>query len=136
MLRCSGGSVRDREETTRSPTAISPSVGSTKPAISRSVVVLPQPDGPSRQTSRPWSMFSDTLSTTALPPYRLVRPRNSTDATFYPLGTPIFWAFVLDFQHNNTAAAQRFRTTSQPAHVPEKWLPVFRTRTCANERRS
>ena len=50
------------------------------PAISRSVVVLPQPDGPSRQTSCPWSIRSETLSTTASDPNRLVRSRNSTDA--------------------------------------------------------
>ena len=46
------------EETSWSPTRISPTDGSTKPAIKRSVVVLPQPDGPSRQTSLPWSMVS------------------------------------------------------------------------------
>src|SRR4029453_16429777 len=80
MLRCSGGSVRARDDTSRSPTWISPSEGSRKPAISRSVVVLPQPDGPSRQTSCPWSIFKETLSTTASEPNRLVRPRKSTDA--------------------------------------------------------
>src|SRR3954454_23995805 len=84
MLRCSGGSVRDGDETTRSPTAISPADGSTNPAISRSVVVLPQPDGPSRHTSSPCSMRSDTSSTTACFPYRLVSPRSSTDATTPP----------------------------------------------------
>ena len=68
MLRCSGGSVRAGDDTTRSPTTISPADGSTKPAISRSVVVLPQPDGPSRQTSSPCSMRSDTSSTTAFAP--------------------------------------------------------------------
>ena len=68
MLRCSGGSVRAGDDTTRSPTAISPADGSTKPAISRKVVVLPQPDGPSRQTSSPCSMRSDTSSTTASRP--------------------------------------------------------------------
>src|SRR5438445_3925010 len=80
MLRCSGGSVRAFDDTSRSPTWISPSEGSRKPAISRSVVVLPQPDGPSRQTSCPWSIRSETLSTTASDPKRLVRPRKSTDA--------------------------------------------------------
>src|SRR6478752_3318496 len=80
MLRCSGGSVRALDDTSRSPTWISPSEGSRKPAISRSVVVLPQPDGPSRQTSCPWSIFKETLSTTASGPNRLVRPRKSTDA--------------------------------------------------------
>src|SRR3954454_5927177 len=80
MLRCSGGSVRVFDDTRRSPTLISPSDGSRKPAISRSVVVLPQPDGPSRQTSCPWSIVSETLSTTASDEKRLVSPRKSTDA--------------------------------------------------------
>ncbi len=81
MLRRSGGSECAGEEISLSPTRISPALGSTKPAISRSVVVLPQPDGPSRQTRWPCSMASDMSSTTATSPYRLVRPRNSTDAT-------------------------------------------------------
>ena len=68
MLRRSGGSDCDGVDTTRSPTRISPPVGSTNPAISRSVVVLPQPDGPSRQTRLPCSIKSDTLSTTAFTP--------------------------------------------------------------------
>src|SRR6266496_1580487 len=80
MLRCSGGSVRVFEETRRSPTLISPSEGSRNPASSRSVVVLPQPDGPNRQTSCPWSIRKETSSTTASDPNRLVRPRKSTDA--------------------------------------------------------
>ena len=65
MLRRSGGTVRAGEDSSSLPTRISPADGSTKPAISRSVVVLPQPEGPSRQTSRPCSMVSDTSSTTA-----------------------------------------------------------------------
>src|SRR5436309_5865978 len=85
MLRRSGGSVRALDDTRRSPTRISPSVGSRKPAISRSVVVLPQPEGPSRHTSWPWSIRSETLSTTASSPKRLVRPRSSTDATHFSL---------------------------------------------------
>ena len=68
MLRRSGGTVRAGEDRTWSPTRISPPVGSTKPAISRSVVVFPQPDGPNRQTSRPCSIVNDTLSTTASGP--------------------------------------------------------------------
>src|SRR6266481_9625857 len=84
MLRCSGGSVRAFEDTSRSPTWISPSDGSRKPAISRSVVVLPQPEGPNRQTSWPWSIRSETLSTTASDPNRLVKPRKSTDANQLP----------------------------------------------------
>src|SRR5690242_6548594 len=84
MLRCSGGSVPAFDETRRPPTWISPSDGSRKPANSRNVVVFPQPDGPSRQTSCPWSIRSETLSTTVSGSKRLVRPRNSTDATQHP----------------------------------------------------
>src|SRR5882757_8003998 len=84
MLRCSGGKVRAFDDTSRSPTWISPAVGSRKPAISRKVVVLPQPEGPSRQTSCPWSIRSETLSTTASSKKRLVRPRSSTDANQVP----------------------------------------------------
>src|SRR3954470_7329672 len=83
MLRCSGGSVRAFDDTSRSPTRISPMVGSRKPAINRSVVVLPHPEGPSRHTNCPWSIRSETLSTTASSPNRLVRSRNSTDANHF-----------------------------------------------------
>src|SRR5665647_3234844 len=96
MLRRSGGTVCDGEEISRSPTRISPSLGSTKPAIKRSVVVLPQPDGPSRQTRWPCSICSDISSTTAILPYRLVRPFNSTDATrILPVIAPLAAAFVI-----------------------------------------
>src|SRR5262249_17765523 len=80
-FRASGGRVRRADDSTRSPTTISPAVGSTKPAIRRNVVVLPQPEGPSKQTSSPCSMRSDTSSTTGDLSYRLVRFRSSTDAT-------------------------------------------------------
>ena len=53
MPRRSGGTVRPGSETVRPPTRIVPRSGSMNPATSRSVVVLPQPDGPSRQTSEP-----------------------------------------------------------------------------------
>ena len=68
MLRRSGGSVCAGEEISLSPTRISPALGSTKPAISRSVVVLPQPEGPSRQTRWPCAMVSEISSTTAASP--------------------------------------------------------------------
>src|SRR5262249_3091950 len=71
-------------DTTRSPTRISPAVGSTKPATRRSVVVLPQPDGPSRQTMVPLAIVIEISSTTASEPYFFVNPRSSTDATGFP----------------------------------------------------
>src|SRR5690606_20639711 len=53
-----------------SPNQISPRVGSSKPAISLSSVVLPQPDGPRRVTIAPFStsrVTSSTATTTAPP---------------------------------------------------------------------
>ena len=68
VITGAGGKVWADEETALPPTKISPDVGSTNPAISRRVVVLPQPEGPSRQTSCPCSMVNDTSSTTAISP--------------------------------------------------------------------
>src|SRR5262245_58495154 len=65
---------------------ISPAVGSMKPASSRSAVVLPQPEGPSRHTSVPWAISSDTLSRATASPKRLVRPRRTTDDTVPSVG--------------------------------------------------
>ena len=42
---------------------IRPAVGCSKPAISRSVVVLPQPDGPSREKNSPLSTDRSMPST-------------------------------------------------------------------------
>src|SRR5262245_10560930 len=47
---------------------MSPSVGNSCPPIMRSVVVLPQPDGPSSTTYSPWSMCRSTSSTATVPP--------------------------------------------------------------------
>src|SRR3954468_7570750 len=48
------------EYTTRTPTAISPEMGFSSPAIERSVVVLPQPEGPSSVNSLPSGTSNDT----------------------------------------------------------------------------
>src|SRR5262245_53677114 len=48
------------EYTTRPLTEISPARGRSSPAIDRSVVVLPQPLGPSSVNSRPWSIVKLT----------------------------------------------------------------------------
>src|SRR5690348_15687341 len=47
---------------------IFPSVGRSKPAISRSVVVLPQPDGPSSEKNSPASIETSIPSTAATSP--------------------------------------------------------------------
>jgi hypothetical protein len=50
---------------------ILPAVGCSKPAISRSVVVLPQPEGPSREKNSPLSTVR-SMSSTATSVNRLV----------------------------------------------------------------
>ena len=62
---------------------IEPAVGSSSPATIRRVVVLPQPDGPSREKNSPSPMVRLTSSTavTSVPdrsPNRLTTPVNST----------------------------------------------------------
>jgi hypothetical protein len=47
---------------------IRPSSGSSKPAIMRSVVVFPQPDGPSRQKNEPSGMAKDKSFTAVKSP--------------------------------------------------------------------
>src|SRR5215831_13667158 len=60
------------------PIRTSPSSGCSKPAISRSDVVLPQPDGPSRDRNSPCLTFRLTAFTAVSDPNRLVTARNST----------------------------------------------------------
>ena len=64
---CSGGtkSRRAAEATTRRAGDLAPS-GCSRPATMRSVVVLPQPLGPSRVNTSPRRMVRSTLSTTGL----------------------------------------------------------------------
>src|SRR5947208_753924 len=56
--RCTAKSV-----TSRPPTTMRPWSGVSKPAMSRSVVVLPHPDGPNSAKNSPARMSSDTAST-------------------------------------------------------------------------
>src|SRR5688572_32913272 len=63
--------------TIRSPKRISPASGRSNPAMSRSVVVLPQPEPPTRATSSPGSISSESSSTAVLPPKRLLTPRSA-----------------------------------------------------------
>src|ERR1700727_2107565 len=56
---------------------IRPDVGCSKPAISRKVVVFPQPDGPSSEKNSPLAM-SRSIPSTATSVNRLVRPASST----------------------------------------------------------
>src|SRR5215470_11511974 len=73
--------------TTSPPIIISPSVMSSRPAIMRSVVDLPQPDGPTRTTNS-WSAISRSMPRTAsTSSKRLTILRNLTSAMVSSLGT-------------------------------------------------
>ena len=54
-----------------------PASGTAKPAIMRRVVVLPQPDGPIKETRLPLSTVRSSASTAAWAPKRFVRPAES-----------------------------------------------------------
>src|SRR2546428_996527 len=55
-----------------------PSSGRSKPAMSRSVVVLPEPDGPSRVKNSPPGISRSTRSTATTSPYDLRMPASRT----------------------------------------------------------
>src|SRR4029077_12579880 len=80
MPRRSGGRLRPGCETTRPPTRMVPRSGSMKPATRRNVVVLPHPDGPSRQHNEPCATVSVRSSTAAAVPKNLVSASSSTPA--------------------------------------------------------
>jgi hypothetical protein len=71
--------VRLDAVTLRSPIQISPALGSWKPAIIRSVVVLPQPDGPSSVISSPGVTSRLTSRTAAMSPFTGWWKRAETD---------------------------------------------------------
>src|SRR4029078_2011162 len=54
------------------PSRITPSVGISRPATMRSVVVLPQPEGPSKAKNDPCGTVTDRSSTATKLPNRLV----------------------------------------------------------------
>ncbi len=78
ISRFSGGSEKAGDDTTRSPIAISPSVTSSRPAMQRSVVVLPQPLGPSSTMNSPSAISRLMPFTAGTLPYFLTRLRMAT----------------------------------------------------------
>src|SRR5712691_6946050 len=62
------------------PSRIVPASGRSKPAIIRSVVVLPDPDGPSSVKNSPSATRRSTSSTATTLPYVLRPPTTSTSA--------------------------------------------------------
>src|ERR1700731_1112823 len=81
MSRSFGGTLL----TTRSPMRISPAVMFSRPAIMRSRVDLPQPDGPTSTTNWPSSIAMSTPWMTCMAPNALRTSRIATDAMEAPL---------------------------------------------------
>src|SRR4029079_16475121 len=78
MSRARGG----RAGTARSPIEIVPLVTSSRPAIIRSSVDLPQPEGPTRTRNSPLPIVSETPSTATTPPEKtLLRLSRTISAT-------------------------------------------------------
>src|SRR3954467_416785 len=73
-------------------TSTLPAEGATRPAIIRSSVVLPQPDGPSRETNSPEATARSTSATASCVPNRLLRRSRASSATAagdLPLPAPL-----------------------------------------------
>src|SRR3954451_2508246 len=75
MLRARGGTCTPRSGTATSspPIEMVPPVGCASPAMHRSVVVLPQPEGPSSTTISPAAMRKLTSSTAGRPTRNCLR---------------------------------------------------------------
>src|ERR1041384_5116161 len=79
---------RSGDETTLPAMLISPDVGCSKPATQRKVVVLPQPEGPSRTTISPAGTWKLTRSTAGRPVAQLFarsRTSSAADTVLSPL---------------------------------------------------
>src|SRR6516225_3268126 len=70
--------------TTRSSILISPPVTVSSPAIIRRIVLLPQPDGPTRTRNSPSTISKSTPCTTSRSPYFLTRRLTTTCAISVP----------------------------------------------------
>src|SRR3954468_2319743 len=62
------------------PSVMRPASGCSNPAIIRSVVVLPDPDGPSSVKNSPAPTVRSTLSTATTSPYVFLHPSTATSA--------------------------------------------------------
>src|SRR5713226_4676127 len=123
IRRRSGGTTVVFDERHRSPTQISPPSGVRKPATRRSVVVFPQPEGPSSATSSRGltsSERSSTAATPASPPYRLLSPRSVTpgNARLSVLRAQKIAAEDGLHQEHDAAPGQRRRDLAQHAQAP------------------
>src|SRR5262249_25300407 len=82
MSRSFGG----RSFTISPPISMSPEVNSSRPAIMRSVVLLPQPEGPTRTTNSLLAISRLIPRTASTSSKRLITLRNATSAIVLTLG--------------------------------------------------
>src|SRR2546421_2866978 len=82
MLRSFGGT----SVTSSPPISTSPSLTSSSPAIMRSVVLLPQPEGPTSTTNSLSAISRSMPRTAKVSSYFLTRLRSVTCAIAFPLG--------------------------------------------------
>ena len=78
MFRFSGGSADAGEEIGSPSISMVPPDGGRNPAISRSVVVLPQPEGPRSETNSPGASSRLMSSTAVTLPKRQLRWRRAS----------------------------------------------------------
>src|SRR5215470_2057653 len=96
-----------RSLTTRPSMRISPAVGSSKPAIMRKVVVLPQPDGPTKTTNSPSSITMLRFLTATTGPKTLCRLLSSMRANSFSV-------LFLSAHHAEAESAHQMLTDDQP----------------------
>src|SRR5260370_40266641 len=92
---------------------MSPLVGASCPAIIRNVVVLPQPDGPSRQQYLPPGISAEIASTATVRPKVLVSSMSRTSDDAVIIGQP--QAIVEPARCSSTRAAGDHRPANQPS---------------------
>src|ERR1051325_4069015 len=91
MLRARGGTCTPRSgaATSSPPIEIMPAVGCSRPAMQRNVVVLPQPEGPSRTTISPAAMRKLTSSTAGRPTENCLRRCETISSADILLPVPV-----------------------------------------------
>src|SRR3954454_13599866 len=87
------------------PSVMRPRSGCSNPAIIRSVVVLPEPEGPSSVKNSPAPTFRSTSSTATTSPYSLRHPSTETSAANHALQDvePALELGVLDRERHEDA---------------------------------
>src|SRR5437867_6012932 len=110
-----------RSVTSSSPIQTRPALGTSSPATTRSVVVLPQPDGPSRVRNAPGSRVRETSSTATVAPNRFVIPAIRTRVPPAGLTTATPWRIrdmrppVDDSRRSRSGGRGRIRAGTAPA---------------------